>query len=659
MLPRLRVTTQAPMSSFYSSLLPIYALFLVWPNGNALPQPSESINKQEAVKPGNQENVFDSLPGDNLYDSDHLNSQKPLSDDPSLSKSTLDNLLEALDVMQSSYFEVWQGTWPAAIDWTAAVLATQVSATLSVLSWTSDDIFNTPLSSSAAAGGSSDKFSSKIESYVDAVSENLINRYFAQTSAFYFGEDAFAIRNQAYDDMLWVVLEWLENIKFQNLHSWLHYSSHPYSEGNPKGPEWHGTQLSPAVAHRANVFHQLASQGWDNVLCDGGMIWSPYLTPYKNAITNELFISASIGMYLYFPGDNIDSPFVDETNPRRHNPVYLEAAVRGYKWLKESKMTTEAGLYGDGFHISGWRSPKHPGTKKCNVFNSMVFTYNQGVVLSGLRGLWLATGVSSYWEDGHELVRNVIKATGWPDKENQDWAGLGRGGVLEEFCDSAGQCSQNGHTFKGIFFHHLTEFCRPLSPEEEHFLTFPPFDPPEVDMKEEFQLHQGRCATYEPWIRHNANAALKTKNNEGKFGTWWGRQFPDPSVEKTIAVPAIPFDAVDYFNNETSTDGSGYPYGILKGSPLSDSKTTSNNYEGSLPGGWKAESSNKARTNKGSENSQNAHQKTYKDVNDRGRGRTVETQSGGIAILRALYLWENMPTLEYPDPDEEPANPDT
>lgn len=649
------------MPSFFSYLLPIYTLFLVLSNGNALPQPSAATHQQEVINPRNRENVFDSSPRDNLHDSGHWDSQKPLSDNPSPTRSTLGNLLEALDVMQSSYFEIWQGTWPTSIDWTAAVLGTQVSATLSILSWTFDDIFNTPLSStSTAAGGSRDDHSSPInELYVDEVSENLINRYFAQTSAFYFGEDAFAVRNQAFDDMLWVVLGWLENIKLQNLHSWLHYSSRPYSENDYKERQWHGTQLSPAVAHRANVFYQLASQGWDTVLCDGGMIWSPYLTPYKNAITNELFISASIGMYLYFPGDNIDSPFLEDANRRPHNPVYLEAAIRGYRWLKESGMTTEAGLYGDGFHIKGWRNPMDPGTRKCDVFNRMVFTYNQGVVLSGLRGLWLATGISSYLEDGHELVENVIKATGWPDKENQDWKGLGRGGVLEEFCDSAGECSQNGHTFKGIFFHHLTEFCRPLSPEEEqfleHFLTFPPSDS-QVNLREELQLHQAKCARYGPWIQHNANAALMTKNKEGKFGTWWGRQYPDPGVEKSIMVPTIPQGAIDYSNNETFTDGSGHPYGIMKGSPLWGLGTTSNNYEGSLPGGWKAEGSSKATRAGG--NSQKAKQETYRDVNDRGRGRTVETQSGGVAVLRALYLWENMPTLVSADSDEELTDSD-
>lgn len=657
MIPRPRVPTQGSLPALFSSLLPIYTFFLVLSNGNALPQPSEDTRKQEAVASGNYQNVFDSHPRVNLHDSDHLASQKPLSDDPNLVSSTLDNLLAALDVMQSAYFEVWQGTWPSCIDWTAAVVGTQISATLSILSWTSDNIFDTPLSSSSSsttAGGLFDESSSTIQSYANGVPENLINRYFGQTSAFYFGEHAINVRNQAFDDMLWVVLGWLESVKFQTLHSGLHYSSSPYSEER----EYHGTQFGPAAAHRANVFYHLAAQGWDNMLCDGGMIWSPYLEPYKNAITNELFISASIGMYLYFPGDVIDSPFLDESNRAPHNPIYLDAAMRGYQWLKESNMTTAAGLYGDGYHISGWRGPEHPGTRKCDVLNSMVFTYNQGVILSGLRGLWLATGISSYWEDGHELVKNVIQATGWPHTGNQDWAGLGRGGVLEEFCDSGSYCSQNGHTFKGIFFHHLTEFCRPLSPEEEDFLTFPPSDPPGVDRKAVFQLHQNRCATYGPWIKHNADAALMTKNKEGKFGMWWGRQYPDP-VENSITVPVLPYDAVDYLNNDSFTSGSRSPHDTLKGTPLWDFGATSNNYEGRLPGGWSAETSNKARKNQDPANPQGAEEKAIRDVNDRGRGRTVETQSGGVAILRALYLWENMPTLGSFGSDEEPTTFDT
>ena len=34
---------------------------------------------------------------------------------------------------------------------------------------------------------------------------------------------------------------------------------------------WHGLQISPMAAHRARIFYDLASTGWDEALCDGGM----------------------------------------------------------------------------------------------------------------------------------------------------------------------------------------------------------------------------------------------------------------------------------------------------------------------------------------------------------------------------------------------------
>ena len=45
----------------------------------------------------------------------------------------LQELQNALETMQSRYFKIWLGTWPRAIDWTAAVLGTHVSATLTTL----------------------------------------------------------------------------------------------------------------------------------------------------------------------------------------------------------------------------------------------------------------------------------------------------------------------------------------------------------------------------------------------------------------------------------------------------------------------------------------------------------------------------------------------
>ncbi|KAA8647319.1 hypothetical protein EYZ11_007476 [Aspergillus tanneri] len=535
--------------------------------------------------------------------------------------STQRDLLSALNVMQDKYFQLWQGKWPTAIDWTAAVLGTHISATLSSLTSAVNDMLPPPKHLDANIDP---RVTSMIDYYGQAF-ENLINHFFDHSMAFYFGEDAFAVRNQAFDDMLWLVLEWLESIKFQKLHSDLHYHKFAYPKTTGKRPGWHGLQFHIPAAHRARLFYELAAKGWDSSLCGGGMIWSPHLTPYKNAITNELYISASIGMYLYFPGDVIESPFMAESqnseilpdgNP--HNPAHLVAAIEAYDWLNNSNMTGPGSLYADGFHVKGYQDTENPGTRKCDVLNTMVYTYNQGVILSGLRGLWLATESPQYLDDGHQLVRKVLYATGWPNKSSEEWAGLGRGGVLEDACDSSGNCSQDGQTFKGIFFHHLTEFCRPIRPQEEHFLVNSSrTSEDESDWYYVYKWHQARCRTYGPWIKHNANAALMTRDADGKFGTWWGREYRKSDDALTYRS-TLPQGAVDYRNHGDLAENLELEISRPCGqTPLTEHPDVIG--------------------------------MRHKDYNDRGRGRTVETQSGGVAVLRALYQWENFPSLSGKD----------
>ncbi|PGH05824.1 hypothetical protein AJ80_08272 [Polytolypa hystricis UAMH7299] len=606
-----------------------------------LAHPAESVSQNEQIIRDDGQKILNGPPSTQpLSGSIASAPQKPIIRDSRPSDGTLQRLLNAIDVMQASYFEVWQGTWPSGNDWTRAVMGTQVSATLSALSWRLDDIL-LPSSRSDAAGGCHSPGS---EPFDALAYENLINYYFQQTSAYYFGENAIGLRQQAYDDMLWVVLGWLENVKFQTLHSGLHYSSYAAVNDSLR-PSWHGTQFQAPAAHRARVFYELASQGWDTALCDGGMIWSPYLTPYKNAITNELFISASIGMYLYFPGDHIDSPLMaqpsqDQFVSHPHDPNHLDAAIKAYKWLKKSNMTNpNNGLYADGFHIRGWNGPMQPGTQKCDVLNTMVYTYNQGVILSGLRGLWLATGSKSYLRDGHDLVRGVMKASGWSNTTSQKWRGLGRGGVLEEFCDSYGNCTQNGHTFKSIFFHHFAEFCRPLNPHEESFLsTTAPGHADAAQTKKRksvFLRHLKMCSTYRSWIEHNANATWVTKNEEGKFGMWWGRAYPDhtthPAEEATL-----PYGAIDYINGGAAGEGAEHLSGLLS------------NINGPHVGdGFRKhyqDSHERGSANNNVEETANP-ESVKRDINDRGRGRTVETQAGAVAVFRALYQWETSPSL--------------
>ncbi|KAF2840917.1 glycoside hydrolase family 76 protein [Patellaria atrata CBS 101060] len=520
--------------------------------------------------------------------------------------SPLEELHNALETMQTHYFELWIGTWPGAIDWTAAVMGTYVSASLFSLTRTMDYILP----------GTTSIDGQRIE--------NEVNKYFSQAVAYYFGENAFSIRTQAYDDMLWVVLGWLENIKFIKLHTTLHYSR-GLSDSDFG---WYGKQFRNAFAHRARIFYDITTKGWSTELCGGGMTWNPHLEPYKNAITNELFISAAIGMYLYFPGDDITSPFeasadddMDLPPAKPHDVKYLRTAIDAYAWLKNSNMTNEKGLYVDGFHIRNYGKNGTIGTGKCDVRNEMVYTYNQGVILSGLRSLWEGTGQIFYLEDGHTLVRNVIAATGWhhrssAEKESQ-WAGLGRNGIMEEICDPWGSCSQNGQTFKGIFFHHLTLFCEPL---------------PLVAMipgrtyrasKAEARLHAESCKEYAPWVSYNAQAALKTKDEKGEFGMWWGHR---GTRERDVEESLIPDGAIDYRNNASFLldplwSGS-QPFSSQNGG------TTENAKLGARRNPSQASSTSKLKGNW--------------DRNDRGRGRTVETQGGGVSVLRATWELINL-----------------
>jgi hypothetical protein len=535
--------------------------------------------------------------------------QKPLPSKPDT--GTLPALLDALDVLQGDYFAIWQGIWPTSIDWTSAVIGTYLSAGLSTLST------------------SFPKFTSSKNA------ENVVNKYFSQLSASYFGQDAFALRQEAYDDMLWVVLGWLESIKFIRLHSEEHYAE------AEKAGSWYGEEWIPAFAHRARIFWELASQGWDTELCDGGMIWSPYLIPYKNAITNELYIAASISMYLYFPGDDNSSPFefsspnfaIADDSGRARDPKYLAAAIEAYRWLLDSNMTDAKGLFVDGYHISGWsreRAGKNQTENtRCDARNEMVYTYNQGVLLSGQRGLYEATGARSYLEDGHQLVSDVIAATGWDLKRGDSfdildepkwsgsklgkWYGLGRSGILEEACDAPGYCSQDSQTFKGIFFHHLTLFCARLP---DHLVLDGVFvgkdvgtgDPDSIE--EVRKWHDKQCARYGSWIKHNAKAALATVNTEGRFGMWWGA--PPHTSSVPDADVNLPAEAVDYRNH-------------------------------GVPQQWKnKERYSRDMQDRSDDIAGNSAGFGTRDLNDRGRGRTVETQGGGISVLRAL--WEIVDT---------------
>ena len=89
----------------------------------------------------------------------------------------LEDAFEALTVMQTEFFVPEQGTWPEAIDWTAAVMQTVLSGALTSLTQAFSALEFLP------------KYDSKVKS-------NLVDSFFTQLVGSYFGQDAVSLRHQ-------------------------------------------------------------------------------------------------------------------------------------------------------------------------------------------------------------------------------------------------------------------------------------------------------------------------------------------------------------------------------------------------------------------------------------------------------------------------------
>ncbi|KAK0853863.1 hypothetical protein LTR29_011988 [Friedmanniomyces endolithicus] len=495
-----------------------------------------------------------------------------------------------LATMQSVF---WNDTsWPTTIQWIGAFMDTLIAASDRSL-----------LDALNCSGNVSDSDTTTLRA-------SEIKRYFHEIEAYYGDEDVIQIFDAAYDDAQWVVLEWLEAIKFIDQYG-------DYAQSSL------GQADVARFAHRAHIFYNIVQDQFDTSLCGGGINWNPALATYKNAITNELFLASSIAMYLFYPGDSLSDPYpspayANATNTTlpdlpalaAHHPLLLQNAIEEYQWFKTHNFTNAQGLIVDGFHITDNQTT-------CDERNEMVYTYNQGVLLSGLRGLWDSTGEKSYLDDGHAFISTTINATGWNDRSSpaaHQWAGLGRNGIMEDYCDAPANCSQDNQIFKGIYFHHLGLFCGPLPTSTPLVAGLTKLATAELEAS-----HSNKCASYLPWIEHNAHAALATRNDSGISGGWWGASYVNKTQEAWPTwAPPKPSGSIDLWNE---------PW-VLRQPPWKCQGRHECSESGRGGGGMDSNGKRMA--------SLFAHRRmARRDVNDQGLGRTVETQASGLGVVKA------------------------
>ena len=210
------------------------------------------------------------------------------------------------------------------------------------------------------------------------------------------------------------------------------------------------------------IFENLTT-AWDD---DFGGVWWNTDRHYKNAITNELFLSVAARLHLAEP-----------RNSRR----YLDWALRDWEWFRRSGMIGPAGLVNDGL-TSDRRNNGKP-----------TYTYNQGVILGGLGSLYEITGDRGYLSEGEHIVDAVVRDLTSPadsqvpgvlvEPGEEDMAATGRRGDRSQF--------------KGIFVRNLHDFTR------------------HVDRPD-----------YQDFIRHNADSIWRnTRNAQDQLGMRWTGPF--------------------------------------------------------------------------------------------------------------------------------------
>jgi predicted alpha-1,6-mannanase (GH76 family) len=213
-----------------------------------------------------------------------------------------------------------------------------------------------------------------------------------------------SFRNWAYDDSGWWAMAWLK--------AYDRYHRSDYLKTAEK------------------IFTYLVNQGWDD-RCGGGMNWMRN-HPYKNAVTNELFILLAARL----AGHQTDTV---------RKAYYLNWAIKDYSWLNQSGMLNADHLYNDGLD------------KDCKNNHGNTWTYNQGVILAAEKELYTLTGDEKYLRSARQTALACMRVEA--DKDSILTDKLGKDAGLD--------CPQ----FKGIFIRELAELNTVLKdPAISHFI---------------------------------------------------------------------------------------------------------------------------------------------------------------------------------------------
>lgn len=176
---------------------------------------------------------------------------------------------------------------------------------------------------------------------------------------------------------------------------------------------------NPAYLSMAETTFAYMTTAWDTQTCGGGVWWNTD-RKYKNAITNELFLSLAAKLANRTSGAT--------------SAGYLKWAQNEWSWFQSSHMINASSLINDGLNST------NPAA--CTNNGKTTWTYNQGVILGGLVELAQATSDHALLTQAQSIA-NAVLAPSSPL--------LTPSGILVDRTVNGGDTPQ----FKGIFLRNL------------------------------------------------------------------------------------------------------------------------------------------------------------------------------------------------------------